>query len=156
MTPETFKRELSSARSLLQIDSLTPLPIGVGFLSWLFEKQNSPHPELLSIALENNVQAVWFAFGNEIGRWIQLVRAHDQKSGKNRKTLVFVQISSLQEALVAIHDWKVDVIVAQGSILYSMPCPRSHRTLVTICILQALKLAVTVTPPLHRFSPSFR
>jgi len=73
---------------------------------------DSPELELLNIALENNIKAIWFAFGNEIDRWVNFVRDHDRKNGK--KTIVFVQVSSVELTLVAIHDWKVDVIVAQG------------------------------------------
>jgi hypothetical protein len=73
---------------------------------------DSPELELLNIALESNIKAIWFAFGNEIDRWVNFVRDHDRKNGK--KTIVFVQISSVELTLVAIHDWKVDVIVAQG------------------------------------------
>jgi nitronate monooxygenase len=64
-------------------------------------------------ALENQVKAVWFAFGADLGRWVQSVRDYDRKV-KKEKTIVFVQISTVDEALVAINDWKVDVLVAQG------------------------------------------
>ena len=125
MSPETLRHELFCARSLLQSDQdlSIPLSIGVGFLGWTLELPDSQDVELLTIALENHVKAVWFAFGDHTNRWLQLVRDHDQRSGANRKTLVFVQISSVDEAEVAIRDWRVDVIVAQGSV-----CPSLGRT----------------------------
>ena len=67
------------------------------------------------------MEAVWFSFGNQLARWVQFVRDHDQKAGNEHKTIVFVQISSLEEALVAINNWKVDVVVAQGK-PYVVPC----------------------------------
>jgi nitronate monooxygenase len=111
---ENFKKELNTARSDLGLQSQTPLPIGVGYLAWQLEKPNSPAVELLSIALDTRVQAVWFAFGSDLGRWVEFVRGHDKRSGNSHKTLVFAQISTFEEAKKAISEWKVDVVVAQG------------------------------------------
>jgi nitronate monooxygenase len=83
-------------------------------LAWELEKDPSSATDLLNVALSNRVQAVWLAFGNNIGRWIEYVRSYDAISGRNQKTVIFVRISSVEEAVTAIHDWKVDVLVAQG------------------------------------------
>lgn len=113
-TPDKFLSELSVARSALRVESHSRLPIGVGYLGWQLEKPHSPALELLSLALENNVQAVWFAFGNNLGQWVRHVRDHDQKAGRDQGTIIFAQVSSVEEALTAANDWKVDVLVAQG------------------------------------------
>ncbi|KAH9004654.1 2-nitropropane dioxygenase [Lactarius hatsudake] len=110
---ENFKNEFDIARSTLNRPS-GPLPLGAGFLGWKLEEAQSPHVALLELALENGVQAVWFSFGEDLGRWIALVRSHDEKHGKTRKTLIFVQVNSVDEALHAAQTWKVDVLVAQG------------------------------------------
>lgn len=102
---------MDTARSLLQVNSHSPLPIGIGYLGWQLEKPNTPAHELLSVALDNNVQAVWLSFGAELQRWIKFIRDAESKSGA---TKIFVQVTSVEEALVAVHDWKADVIVAQG------------------------------------------
>lgn len=94
--------------------SQTPLPIGVGYLGWQLDKPNSPTVELLSYALENRVQAVWFSFGDDLGRWVKFVRDYDLKSGNGHKTLVFAQVSTVEEAQKAMDEWKVDFLVAQG------------------------------------------
>jgi len=60
------------------------------------------------------VRAIWFSFGQDLGRWIELVRNHDRKTGKSPKTLVFVQVNSADEARLAVQSWNVDVLVAQG------------------------------------------
>ncbi len=113
---ENFRNEFSIARSTLNQPS-GPLPLGAGFLGWALEEAQSPHIALLELALENGVQAVWFAFGEDLGRWIELVRRHDEQRGKTRrKTLIFVQLNSVDEALVAAQTWKVDVVVAQGAV----------------------------------------
>ncbi|KAJ6581283.1 2-nitropropane dioxygenase [Mycena capillaripes] len=115
-SPTDFKQQLSLARSAFQTPSAAhskfEFPVGVGYLAWQLEKPQSPLVDLLAIALEHNVPAIWFAFGEDLGRWIQFVRDHD--SGKDKKTLIFIQISTVKEALVAVKDWKVDCIVAQG------------------------------------------
>jgi nitronate monooxygenase len=72
------------------------------------------------------VQAIWLSFGENLGRWIELVRNHDQKTGKSPKTLVFVQVNSVDEALLAVQTWKVDVLVAQGRCLQPLARPLRH------------------------------
>ncbi|KAG1746736.1 2-nitropropane dioxygenase [Suillus paluster] len=115
LTPSRIQEELSLARALLRLTETDPLPIGVGYLAWQLEKDLASAAGLLNLALSNKVQAIWLAFGNSIGRWIDHVRSYDASSGREQRTLIFVQVSSVKEALIAIHDWKVDVLVAQGS-----------------------------------------
>jgi len=69
------------------------------------------------------VRAIWLSFGQDLGRWIEFVRNHDQKSGKSPKTLLFVQVNSVDEALIAVQTWKVDVLVAQGNNNLSFSTP---------------------------------
>lgn len=94
---------------------MNQLPIGVGFLGWQLEKPDSPVLESLTVALAENVEAVWFAFGQkDLSQWIKIVRDHDEKMKKDKKTIIFAQICSVEEALIAINDWRVDVLVVQG------------------------------------------
>jgi nitronate monooxygenase len=110
---EKFRDEFAIVRSTLGLPS-GPLPIGAGFLGWKLEEAGGRHIPLLELALENGVRAIWLSFGEDLGRWIELVRNHDQKTGKSPKTLVFLQVNSVDEALFAVQAWKVDVLVAQG------------------------------------------
>lgn len=93
------------------------LPIGVGYLGWQLDKfkSDSVAVNLISVALENRVQAVWFAFGADLGRWVKYVRDFDQKRSNGHNTLVFVQVSSVEESQEAVSQWKVDAVVAQGA-----------------------------------------
>lgn len=112
-----MKRELFTARNLLQTDQKGVLPIGVGFLAWQLEKNPTKAEQLLSIALDNRVQAIWLAFGEDLGRWVKYVRQHDQKNTSGQDSVkVFVQISTVEETLFALNDLKADVIVAQGGV----------------------------------------
>ncbi|KAF7309593.1 CBM1 domain-containing protein [Mycena indigotica] len=113
VTVASFQEELSLAQSALVEQGHFNLPIGVGFLVWQLEQPNSPFVELLRIALDNNVQAIWLSFGSDFPEWIRFIRQYDKGKGKP-KTLIFVQISSIQQALTAALEWGVDVIVAQG------------------------------------------
>ncbi|KAF7356789.1 CBM1 domain-containing protein [Mycena venus] len=118
-SPADFKKQLSLARSVLETpgsihSAKVEFPVGVGYLGWQLEKPKSTLVDLLPIALEHNVQAVWFAFGENLSQWIQFVRDHDRRVGNAKKTLIFVQISTVTEALVAANEWKADCIVAQG------------------------------------------
>lgn len=111
-----MKRELFTARNLLQTDQKGVLPIGVGFLAWQLEKNPTKAEQLLSIALDNRVQAIWLAFGEDLGRWVKYVRQHGQNASGQDSVKVFVQISTVEETLFALDDLKADVIVAQGGV----------------------------------------
>lgn len=115
LTSSRIQEELSLARAQLLLSDTDPLPIGVGYLAWQLEKDPSSAAGLLNISLSNRVQAIWLAFSNNIGRWIEHIRSYDASSGREERTLIFVQVSSVKEALIAVQDWKVDVLVAQGS-----------------------------------------
>lgn len=121
---EKFRNEFDIARSTLGRPTGL-LPIGAGFLGWKLEEEaGSQHIHLLELALENGVRAIWLSFGEDLGRWIEFVRDHDQKTGKSPKTLVFLQVNSVDEALFAVKSWKVDVLVAQGkNSLFEPPWP---------------------------------
>ncbi|KIJ20788.1 hypothetical protein PAXINDRAFT_178408 [Paxillus involutus ATCC 200175] len=112
---ESLIDELSLARGILQLSSSEPLPIGVGYLGWQLEKSTAKPEVMLSAALDNHIQAIWLAFGNNLGQWIKFIRDYDTEHKRSRPTIIFVQVSSAEEALVAIQDWKVDVLVAQGN-----------------------------------------
>ena len=90
------------------------LRVGVGFLVWLLEKNPSKAKELISIALDNRVQAVWFSFGEDIGRWVRYIREHDPRAGSKDAVKIFIQLSTVQELKVAITEWNADVISVQG------------------------------------------
>lgn len=109
---------------MFQVDEESTLAIGVGFLAWQLDKQQFNAFECIQIALENHVKAIWLSYGEDLGKWIKHVREHDPRAGTENAVKIFVQISSVEHALMAINDWKVDVIVVQGSIvpLYISQC----------------------------------
>ncbi|RDB20877.1 Nitronate monooxygenase [Hypsizygus marmoreus] len=109
---EKFRSEVALARSILKVQPQLPLPIGIGYLGWQLELPNAPAEECLSAALDENVQAIWLSFGKRLHQWIKYIRDHERSAGA---TKVFVQVTSVEEALVAVNDWKVDVVIAQGT-----------------------------------------
>lgn len=113
---EAFQQELRTARILLQADGDSTLAIGVGFLAWQLDRGQYNALECLHVTLENHVKAIWLSYGEDLGKWIKYVREHDPRAGTENAVKIFVQISSVEHALMAINDWKVDVIVVQGSI----------------------------------------
>ncbi|EJD07540.1 2-nitropropane dioxygenase [Fomitiporia mediterranea MF3/22] len=124
-----FRKELELASSILQeerkpmtesSDQITrtdtrdgPLKIGVGYLGWKLDQSNES-AELLSIALEARVAAVWLAFGTDLGKWVRHVRKFDASRSKPHTTIVFVLVNCLQDAQKAVKEWDADVLVAQG------------------------------------------
>ena len=127
-----------------------PLPIGAGFLGWVLDRPEFKSVEILHEALNIGVRAIWLSFGNDLGHWVDVVRSHDQKAGKDSKTLIFIQVNSAEQALTAVRDWKADVLIAQG-------CPAGPLSLVSIFSLrlphlsQASKREDTALLPLHPF-----
>ena len=113
--PERLREDLASARRSFPDLGSKPLPIGVGFIAWLLDTKPDAAKELVDVALESNVQALWLAFGNDVYRWIEYVRTSSAALRAANRPLLFVQVTSVDEALVAANQWKVDVIVAQGA-----------------------------------------
>ncbi|KAI0675446.1 2-nitropropane dioxygenase [Trametes maxima] len=114
-TSEKLREELGLARSSFPDIGNCPLPIGCGFIGWQLDAKEAESKELVDIAIEGGVQAIWLSFGNDLLRWIQYIRASPAYAGLVTKPLLFVQVSSVEEALQAITDWKVDVLIVQGN-----------------------------------------
>ena len=114
---EAFQQELKTARILLHVDGDSTLAIGVGFLAWQLDKRQYNALECLHITLESHVKGIWLSYGEDLGKWINYVREHDPRAGTENAVKIFVQISSVEHALMAVNEWKVDVIVTQGSIV---------------------------------------
>ncbi|THU99169.1 NPD-domain-containing protein [Dendrothele bispora CBS 962.96] len=109
---ESLKSQIGIARSILQSHKLDGSFFGVGFLAWQLDQRRDEAEKLVNMVLEHKAKAIWFAFGNDLQKWIKFVRDHDER--KEEKTLVFVQVSSTEEARIAVEEWKIDVLVVQG------------------------------------------
>jgi len=87
--------------------------LGVGFLGWILEKK----PQVikaLDYVLEQRIKCIWLSFGNDLGRWINHIRKYDESRDKPHKTLIWVVVSSVEEAQRATTEWHADVLVVQG------------------------------------------
>lgn len=67
---------------------------------------------MLSTILEEHPKAIWLSFGIDLGKYVRRIREHNKKYRRN--VLVFLQATSLEEALEAVNELKVDVLVVQG------------------------------------------
>ncbi|KAI0763769.1 NPD-domain-containing protein [Trametes elegans] len=115
-TPESLAQDLTAARaSFPDLDQGAPLPIGLGFIGWLLDADEAKSKQLFDLALEHNVQALWLAFGVDLPRWLEYIRTAPAYARATHKPLIFVQATSLEEALAAVNEWKVDVVIAQGN-----------------------------------------
>ncbi|KAI0080167.1 NPD-domain-containing protein [Panus rudis PR-1116 ss-1] len=112
--PQVIRQELSDVRALLEIPAADPLPVGVAYFGWKFEEPGHPVEDMLNAALEARVRAIWLSFGRDLGRWVEHTRRRVRDAGLIDNTLIFVLVNSLDEAMLAINEWKADVIVAQG------------------------------------------
>ncbi|KAI0641865.1 NPD-domain-containing protein [Trametes meyenii] len=114
-TPDSLRSQLSFARESFPDLSDKPLPIGIGFIGWLLDADEVQAKQVIDVALEAKVQAIWLAFGVDLPRWLQYIRTASANSRTAHKPLIFVQATSLQEALAAATEWKADAIIAQGN-----------------------------------------
>lgn len=113
--PEKLRDDLVLLRKSFPELGDRPLPIGIGLIGWLLDADEEAAKKVVDVVLESNVQAFWLAFGNDIYRWIQYARTSSANARSPHRPLIFVQVTSVQEALLAATEWKADVIVAQGS-----------------------------------------
>ncbi len=109
---ETIKANLNSIRKTLNVPADAPVPAGVGFLGWITDMTEASEDPRLPAVLAEKIQAVWFAFGNDLGKHIKTVQDYDAK--RTHKTKIFVIVNSLDEAKRAANEWKVDALVVQG------------------------------------------
>ncbi|OSD03030.1 2-nitropropane dioxygenase [Trametes coccinea BRFM310] len=114
-TQEKLREELTFARTSLPTLGDELLPIGCGFLGWMLDLKEDEFRPLLDIVLESGVRALWLSFGNNLGRWVQYIRDSTANAPGGRRPLVFVQVTTVEEAVCAANEWKVDVIIAQGN-----------------------------------------
>lgn len=114
-TPEALLHELDLAKELLQRqDPTTKLPIGIGYFGWELDKDPSKATQMLQSALNSNVQSIWLSFGNDLRPYVEFIRKAD--ATRSRKTLIAIQVSSSAEALTAVNDLKVDIVIVQGTL----------------------------------------
>ncbi|KAF9003920.1 2-nitropropane dioxygenase [Cyathus striatus] len=106
------KLEIAKARDSLGIKPGYPIPIGVGFIGWVLDKTEITDDPRIPSVLEEKPVAVWFSFGVNLRKYIDFVRTYDAK--RDHKTIIFVIVNSVEEALRAANEWKVDVLVVQG------------------------------------------
>lgn len=125
---DAFSTTNATQKSLPSPQIPLTVPIGAGFLGWSMDAQsasaqqsqdNIPSNPFLQAALDSHLRAIWLSFGKDLKKWIDVVRAHDkataEKHGKGDKTLIFVQVNHVEEAVVAVRDWGVDVVSLQGT-----------------------------------------
>ncbi|KAF7794052.1 hypothetical protein EIP86_005180 [Pleurotus ostreatoroseus] len=109
---EKLKETLQSARKTLKLPADAPLPVGVGFLGWICDMTEVSEDPRIPAVLDEKPVAVWFAFGEDLSKYVATVRAYQAK--RDFKSKIFVCCNSVEEAQIAANEWKVDVIVAQG------------------------------------------
>ncbi|KAF5346991.1 hypothetical protein D9757_013397 [Collybiopsis confluens] len=110
----TLVDELQTVRSILGTPSKSdPIPVGVGFLGWILDRTEISDDPRIPPVLAEQPAAIWFAFGVDLGKYVSEVRAYD--ATREHKTIIFVIITTVNEALQAANEWGVDVLVVQGN-----------------------------------------
>ncbi|KAF5379607.1 hypothetical protein D9757_009199 [Collybiopsis confluens] len=110
---KTLVDELHAARSILGTSSKASIPVGVGFLGWILDQTETSEDPRIPPILAERPAAIWFAFGVDLGKYVSQVRAYD--ASRAHKTLVFVIVTTVDEAVQAANEWGVDVLVVQGN-----------------------------------------
>ena len=115
-TPASVKQDFTLIRnSFPHLGPDKQLPVGYGFIGWQLDKNLDEGKQLIDVVIENNVRAIWLAFGNDLHRWVEYIRTSPRNARARHRPLIFIQATSVEEAFVAANEWNVDVIVAQGA-----------------------------------------
>jgi nitronate monooxygenase len=112
--PDQIRQSVQAVRKYLGTPPEEPVQVGMGFLGWALDISEASENPCIPAFLDELPTAIWFAFGSNLEKHIQTVRRH--QADKEHKTKVFVSVNTLEEALTAAHEWKVDVIALQGQI----------------------------------------
>ena len=106
-----IRTRLQAIRTELNVPPSSPLPIGVGVLCWIADKPGNE--KMVPAILAEHPKAIWLAFGTDLGKYVKQIRAHNEKNGTD--ILIVVSATSLEEAVQAAEEWKVDVLNVQGT-----------------------------------------
>jgi len=112
LSSQELKQDLKTTRQNLNIATDQPVPVGIGFIGWILDITESSSDPRLHAVLDEKPAAIWLAFGVDLGKYVAQIRAYDSK--REHKTIIFAVMNSVEDALRAANEWKVDVIVAQG------------------------------------------
>lgn len=86
--------------------------VGMGFVGWVLDMFNSTSDPRLTTVLDKSPAVIWLAFGKDLGKYVAQVRAHN--ATRDHKAILFVNVNTVDEAICAANEWKVDVLVVQG------------------------------------------
>ncbi|KAH6918794.1 2-nitropropane dioxygenase [Coprinopsis sp. MPI-PUGE-AT-0042] len=112
LSSQDIRENFKVARDTLNVEPGAAVPIGIGCIGWILDMtEASDDPRLVTI-LEEKPVAIWLAFGLDLGKYVSQIRAYDAQ--RDHKTIIFVMVNSVEDALKAQNEWKVDVIVVQG------------------------------------------
>ena len=109
---QAIDAELTKARSLLSLPAASPLPIGVGFITFLPTGFTN---HLLPVLLTHRVSAIWLSFphsGTDHAAIIAAIRKLREEQAWAVK--IFVQVGTVGAAREAVGQG-ADVVVAQGT-----------------------------------------
>ncbi|KAJ8094996.1 hypothetical protein PM082_010214 [Marasmius tenuissimus] len=142
-TAQDIKGDFNLVRRTLNLKDDDAVPVGVGLIGWILDITEASDDPRLHAILEEKPAAIWFAFGVDLARYVEQVRLYDSK--REHKTLIFVVVSSVENALRAAHEWKVDAIVVQG---IEAGGHGSSESPPLLTILQAVVRALPSGPPI--------
>ena len=147
-TAQDIKADFKLVREAINLRDGHPVPIGIGFIGWILDITEASDDPRLEAILEEKPMAIWFAFGVNLAKYVEQVKVYDSK--REHKTLIFVVVSSVEDALRAANEWKVDVIVVQGALITLYLPLRISK------IPQVSRRAGMEALKLHHYSPSFK
>jgi nitronate monooxygenase len=122
---EQITANLNSIRKSLNVAADAPIPAGVGFLGWICDMTEVSEDPRIPAVLAEKIDAIMFAFGNDLEKYIKQVRDYDAK--RTHKTKIFCTVNSMEEARRAVEEWKVDVLVVQGKL--ALRSSKDHESL---------------------------
>ncbi|KAL0068293.1 hypothetical protein AAF712_004680 [Marasmius tenuissimus] len=111
-SPQLIVEQFQIIRSQLGLGADDVLPVGIGFIGWVLDRTEVSDDPRLERTLAEKPKAIWFAFGTDLSKHVRKVQEYDAK--REHKTLIFVLVNNVEDALKAANEWKVDGLVVQG------------------------------------------
>ncbi|KAF9267166.1 2-nitropropane dioxygenase [Marasmius fiardii PR-910] len=112
-TSEQIVDQLRALRSRFKLQENDVVPVGVGFLGWVLDTTDLTKDPRVEKALSEKPKAIWLAFGDDSFKYVKMVKDFDAR--RDHRTLIFVIVNSVDDALRAANEWKVDGLIVQGN-----------------------------------------
>ncbi|KAJ7600006.1 hypothetical protein C8J56DRAFT_909349 [Mycena floridula] len=115
LSSERLISEARLVRQKLGVPEGDAVPLGRGFIAWVLDITEATSDPRLPAYLDERHRIIWLAFGDNLGKYVKFVR--DYEADRTHKTLVFVMVGTVEQAVLAAEEWNADFIYEANTLL---------------------------------------